>query len=200
MVLFSLGTWQVFRRQEKLQIIEKMRATPINIPANIHLHSYKKVRATGTFMEESFRVFAGKQGYYHLQLFKLEDGRHILVNRGTYSGKTLPEVTNIKLQEKIEGILYCELSNKVKWVVNNDADENIWFWFDLENMAKLINVPLENCVVWGNSSTVAAGLKPNVAPILRNDHTEYAMTWYVLSVVWIAGYISFVKNRTSYKC
>ena len=200
MVLFSLGTWQVLRLQEKLQIIEKMKLAPIDIPENAYSHSYKKVRAAGTFQEESFRVFAGKQGYYHLQLFELEDGRHILVNRGTYSAKKPAVVVNIKLKETIEGILYCKLSSKVKWVVNNNAGENIWFWFDLDNMAKRINVTLEKCVIWGDNSTVTAGLEPNVALKLRNDHAEYAMTWYVLSVVWIAGYISFVKKRTSYKC
>ena len=193
--LFSLGTWQVFRRQEKLQIIERMNSSSVYMPSNMKANAYKTVVIVGTFKEEYFRVFAGRRGYYYLQLFALYDSRHILVNRGTFLKNAQPVISSGETKERIEGVLHCKLSSKVRWVVNNNAEENVWVWFDVKNMAKHISVPLESCIVWGNNTTAGEGLQPNVMPKIRNDHTEYAVTWYTLAAVWLFGFMSFLKKK-----
>lgn len=193
-VLLSLGIWQVLRLQEKLFIERRMKATEIKLPgSDIHSHEYSQVELTGVFQDIYFRVFAGKNGYYLAQPMLLADGRYILVNRGTFLEGFSPGV-NVGVEESVRGVLYCKLKTTARWVAANNAQENIWFWYDIAHMSKEFGKVLQSCIVWGNYSAVCAGLKSNKPLKIRNDHLEYAITWFVLAAVWIGGYACFLRE------
>ena len=152
--------------------------------------NYKNVIVEGVFNNnDRFFVFAGTLGYYLLQPFHLNDGRYILVNKGTVLNKNV----NIDLLNpnriNVHGILYCNYSKKVGWFIKNDVDANIWFWFDVENMKKQINIPLESCIIWADNTVAFSGVTANLPLKVRNDHLEYVITWYLLALIWLVGYI-----------
>ena len=195
-IMISLGTWQIFRLKEKNEIIRNMQlpATQL-LTDDIIKQNYKNVIVKGVFDNNNrFFVFAGTSGYYLLQPFHLSDGRYILVNRGTVLNKNI----NINLFDlaKIDvyGVLYCDCNKKVGWFIKNDVDANIWFWFDIENMRKQINIPLESCVIWADKTVAFNDITANVPLKIRNDHFEYIVTWYLLALIWLIGYI-FLCNR-----
>ncbi|MFV9877730.1 MAG: SURF1 family protein [Anaplasma ovis] len=196
-LLLSLGTWQFLRLREKLHIIETMRMDPVVLPAGeLHTYAYRKVKLQGVFEDEKhIRVFAGKIGYYFLQPFLLVDGRRVLVNRGVFTDINAVSSTRDVGARSVGGVLHCKLRSLVRWVVRNDPEENLWFWFDVKNMSKHIGLPdLESCILWGDHTAVSGGLRANQALVVRNDHLGYAITWYSLALVWLLGYVYYIRG------
>ncbi|AHC39575.1 SURF1 family protein [Ehrlichia muris] len=186
-----LGTWQIFRLKEKIDIITTMQAPSTKLLSyDLVKQSYKSIKVNGAFDNEHlFFVFAGRLGYYVLQPFHLSDGKYILVNKGTVLDKMSKfEVLNAT-QLDIQGILYCDSYKKIGWFVKNDIDANVWFWFDIKNMMKQIKIPLESCIIWADNTVAFDGITANVPLKIRNDHLEYIVTWYLLALIWLIGYI-----------
>ena len=196
-LLLSLGTWQLLRLREKLRIVEAIRMHPVVLPAGkLHAYAYRKVRLQGVFEDEKHvRVFAGKEGYYFLQPFLLTDGRRVLVNRGVFTSINAVSSTRDVGVRSVSGVLHCRLRSLARWVVRNDPEKNLWFWFDVKNMSRHVGLPdLEPCILWGDHTTVSDGLHANRALVVRNDHLGYAITWYTLALIWLFGYIYRVRE------
>jgi surfeit locus 1 family protein len=95
-LLLALGTWQVFRLQEKtaLQVVldQRLAEPVIDLPnEKIELSDwqYRRVRVRGKFIHDEALYllaspvrFKGESGLYVLTPFVLDDGRKILVQRG----------------------------------------------------------------------------------------------------------------------
>ncbi|QGR02897.1 SURF1 family protein [Ehrlichia ruminantium] len=196
-VMVALGTWQIFRLKEKNIIIHNMQAVPMKLSdSDLIKQRYHNVIASGSFdNSHKFFVFAGTLGYYVLQPFHLSDGRHILVNKGTVIDKGVKLELFDNDQRSITGILYCDHEKKIGWFVKNDIDHNLWFWFDIESMAKTIGVPLESCVIWMSNTLDFNVIKSNAPLKVRNDHLEYIITWYLLSLIWLLGYVYIYRYR-----
>ena len=196
--MIILGTWQIFRLREKNVITHNMHVLPVKLSDNnLMQQRYNNVIANGSFdNNHRFFIFAGTSGYHVLQPFHLNDGRHILVNKGTVADKKVELELFDNTQRNVTGILYCDHDKKVKWFVKNDVDDNLWFWFDIENMMKTINIPLENCIIWADETVVFNGITANIPLKVRNDHLEYIITWYFLALVWLAGYVYCCYSKT----
>ncbi|QJC27863.1 SURF1 family protein [Anaplasma platys] len=193
--LLALGIWQLARLQEKILIETRMETAVIALPGtDIRSFAYSRVKLLGAFQQPFFRVFAGKNGYYWVQLMLLTDGRYILVNRGTFLGEFFPD-DNKEGEVSVRGILYCKLKNTSRWVASNDAQGNLWFWYDIEHMSRTLGKSLQPCIVWGDNTAVFAGLQCNAPLKVRNDHLQYALTWFILAAVWAGGYICFLRGR-----
>ena len=193
-MLLALCIWQLMRLQEKLLIKQRMDSAIMSIPReDIRGFAYSQIELLGQFQPPHFRVFAGKNGYHWVQPMLLEDGRYILVNRGTFLDGSYPG-SSTEEKGKVRGFLHCKLKNTARWVAANDAPGNLWFWYDIEQMSREFGKPLQPCIVWGDSTAVFAGLKSNEPLKVRNDHLQYALTWFVLSVVWLGGYICFLRK------
>ena len=186
-----LGTWQIFRLKEKIDIINTMQAPPTKLLSyDLVKQSYKSIKVNGTFDNDHlFFVFAGRLGYYVLQPFHLNNGKYILVNKGTVLDKMSKFEVFSATQRDIQGTVYCDGYKKIGWFIKNDIDANVWFWFDIKNMMKQIKIPLENCIIWADNTVAFDGIMANVPLKIRNDHLEYIVTWYLLALIWLIGYI-----------
>lgn len=90
----------------------------------------------------------------------------------------------------VSGVLHCKLRSLSRWIVRNNPKENLWFWFDINDMSEYVGLPdLEPCILWGDHTTVAGRLSANPALKIRNDHLEYTITWYSLALIWCLGYV-----------
>ena len=196
-IMVSLGTWQIFRLKQKNNIIHNMQITAVPLSTtDIVKQNYRNVIVEGVFDNNyRFFVFAGSLGYYLLQPFHLTDGRYILVNKGTVISKSV----NIDLfspgKIDIRGTLYCDSNRKVGWFVKNDVNANIWFWFDIESMGKQVNLPLETCIIWSDETVSFNDITVNMPLKIRNDHFEYIVTWYLLALIWLIGYICLCNRK-----
>lgn len=208
-ILIALGTWQVQRLFWKEGEIEK-RQTRVSAPAVPLPESFPdpaemeftRVRLQGRFLhDEEFYLGArtdnGRVGYHIVTPFALADSRVILVDRGWVpenrrdpasraEGQLAGEVT-------IEGLLRTGGWKGLDFArPPNKPEERFYFWLDLPVMAEGVE---EGPVITEAYVDAVASEVPGGLPIggqtliqMKNDHLEYAITWYsfavILAVIW----------------
>lgn len=208
-ILIALGTWQVQRLFWKEGEIEKRQARvtapavplPDSFPDPAGIE-FTRVELTGRFLhDEEFylgaRTESGRVGYHVVTPFELTDGRVILVDRGWVpedrrDPAARPE-GQLEGQVTIEGLLRTGGWKGFDFArPPNKPEERFYFWLDLPVMAADVE---EGPVITDVYIDAVASDIPGGFPIggqtpvnLKNDHLEYAITWYafavILAVIW----------------
>jgi surfeit locus 1 family protein len=161
-VTFGLGSWQLYRREWKLDLIAKHKEHIDKEASNVPLiytddMQFRRVKAHGTFLydkeikvgprtrndqeKSGGGVFTGPSqvGYYLFTPFLMKDReRPILVNRGWISKQNAHQVDQSNKDRDIEGVLRSgEPSNF--FAIPNQPTKNQWFSINVEEMAKHAN-------------------------------------------------------------
>ena len=221
LVLIGLGSWQVQRLYWKEALITE-RQTRSQGPAqslpggfeDTAALEFQRVRVNGAFLHDdelyvASRTLNGKVGLHVVTPFALEDGRVLLVNRG-WVPVDRSEPTS-RLEGRIEGTLELELIlRQGGWRgmdltrPPNDPANNLWLWFDLPAMVE--QAALENAItaVYGETLPDSLGGEaPGGLPVPigarfdpRNDHLEYAITWFALAVALLVIYVLYSTKRS----
>lgn len=206
---FVLGTWQVQRLDWKTRLVAKFEdrlvRPPLPLPPRIDPEAiaefdYRRVYATGRLMHEKEMLIGprtqdGNDGYLVVTPLQREGASTILINRGWISKdkkhqqdrdpSSLPrgEVT-------VNGLLR-EPWKKNYFTPDNKPGDGKFYFPDVYEMAGLSGAE----PVW-----IEETMKPNLLvsydreskgiPIgraaevnLRNNHLQYIVTWYVLTVL-----------------
>ena len=210
LVLLGLGTWQVQRLQWKEALIAErdaaMAAPPVVLTADnaAELPRFRHATATGTFLHDRElhygpRVFNGAVGLYVLTPLRLADGGLLLVNRGW-----VPEAARDparRLQGQVEGevsvtgvVMAYDPPNA--FTPSNDPAANRWYAINLPAMSEAVGAPLLPAILAADAAPVAGGLPVGGRgrPELRNQHLQYAVTWYALAVVLVVIYVLFHRR------
>lgn len=154
----ALGTWQLFRLQWKLALIERVEhrvhALPVPAPgpaqwAQIHAAAdeYRHVRVAGTFLyDRTTPVQATTElgfGYWLLTPLRGEDGSVVLVNRGFVPAADLPRALAVRPDEStgeqgrtttVAGLLRMTEPGGA-FLRHNDPADNRWFSRDVQAIA-----------------------------------------------------------------
>lgn len=187
----ALGSWQLRRLAWKQgilsQIETRIAADPVAVPAqpDPQVDRYLSVRASGEIGPGELRVLASvKQvgpGFRLIAPFTLDDGRRVLLDRGflreTDSAAARPggpaQVTgNLHWPDEIDG-----------YTPPPDLDAGLWFARDVPAMADALDT--EPVLIVARSQTA-----PRVTPLpvdtaaIPNDHLQYAITWFSLTLIW----------------
>lgn len=201
-ILMSLGAWQVKRLSWKeamlSQIDARIAAAPVVLPLTSDpiTDRFMPVQAQGTFGEDRIRILVSQKrigaGYRIISPFTT-GGRTIMVDRGV-----LPIAD--KLPESLAGEV--TLTGNLHWPEEIDSytpepDEarGIWFARDVERMAiKLGAEPV--LLVLREATPPTRQITP--LPVSRtgipNDHLSYAITWFLLAIIWF-GMTAFLLWR-----
>ncbi len=205
-ILLYLGNWQMKRLEWKQEILAELStrlegpAAPLPRMISPEEQRYQPVALQGEIGGVSLRVLASTQfggaGYRIVSTFTTE-GRIVLLDRGfipaTSAGRTWPAH-----DAKITGNLHWPDDRKAS-TPENDIANNIWFARDISQMAEILGT--EPLLIVARTLDPAQGIQPQpLSPEgIRNDHLQYAITWYALALVWIAmtGYWISRLNRSS---
>lgn len=210
---FGLGTWQVFRLQWKVKLIEelekKTRQPPVDIPNDIAEKlpemEYRRVRLHGHF-DHSRELWmwprmlnsraggsGGKSepGAHIITPFHCEEtGSEVLVNRGWVPKSRMSPET--RSQGQVEGnvALTAVVRTSEKrplFSPANDPEHNHWSYKDVEAMAKVAGT--EPVLLDADAFTTVPGgpIGGQTRVTLRNEHLQYIFTWYALSLA--TGYL-----------
>lgn len=190
-VLVSLGVWQLHRLEWKEGIIARAEAmmadAPVELPAALDpvADRYRAVKVAGRFTGEEAHVLTSIRekgpGFLVISAFETA-GRRILVDRGF-----VPETQKTSARPGRE----IEVVGNLNWPddVNSstppyDADRAIWYGRDLGGIAALLKT--EPVLVIARSET-GDGIIPQPVTTagFRNDHLNYAITWFSLAAVWL---------------
>ncbi len=203
-VLLGLGTWQLQRLGWKENLIDERvsrsqgpaMALPVEISDPGALE-FTKVRVTGSFRHDQEMVLHartnnGNVGFNLVTPFELSDGRSLLVDRGWVPPQLRDPAARAEGQiagtVELEGLLRTDGWKGADFVKpDNKPAERAYYWIDIPVMAE--SAGLTNAV---REVYLEAGpaKNPGGFPIggqtrihLRNDHLQYAITWYALAII-----------------
>lgn len=208
-VLFGLGTWQLDRldwKQGQIAARQARSTAPaIFLPREIadpQALEFRRVRLAGRFLHEAEmyltgRTFRRQVGVHVVTPMVLADGRGLLVDRGWVPMARKDPASRAEGQAEAPVVVEALLrtggwTGSAMFRPDNRPEDNTWFWVDPEAMAAWAG--LENPVT---AVYAAAGPaeNPGGLPVggqtrvtLRNDHLQYAITWYALAVALVVIY------------
>lgn len=196
-ILLSLGFWQIARLQEKELFLSSMKNNLNNPPIDIKTLSgnklYAKIRANGYFLVGKNLHLYGrrsmsteKDGYYLVTPFQTDDNKIILVVLAWFAGRHKKNIDNIiDNSMEITGVILPGEKTKL-FVLDNDVKNNVWFTLDLTQASDVLGLKLEDfyLVMEGNNnrSDILKSLSIENLLNVRNNHLEYAITWFALAI------------------
>lgn len=209
-VLLALGTWQLERREWKRDLIAdvgaRMAGPAVALPAppvDAAALRYRPIRIQGRFLHDrelylEARSHEGQAGLHVVTPFELDDGRVLLVDRGWVPPERRAPETRAEGQVagRIELTAYLWTGGWKGYAFlrpENDPAGNAWVWMDLPRMAEsagLADAETGYYLVAGpapNPGGLPIGRAPGVD--LRNNHLEYALTWYALAFALLVIYL-----------
>jgi surfeit locus 1 family protein len=213
-VLVGLGSWQLTRRAEKHDLIARIEARlaapPVVLPANINDRSalaYRRVTVTGRFLHDkeihlTGRVRGGAAGIHVLTPLLREGGAVVFVNRGWVSQSRIDPATRAEAQlagrVTVTGIARLP-ARAGPFTPANVPAKGTWFIPDIPAMARAAGLGAALPVIVAADATPNPGGFPKGGDPrikLRDDHLQYAVTWYALALVLVV-IILIARRRKS---
>jgi surfeit locus 1 family protein len=212
-ILLALGTWQMQRLSWKQNLIAQaesaLSATPMPLDEALakvmagERRDYVKVKASGTFApREPLRLLATAKGVAAWQLvqgFEQPNGAAVLVSRGKIpQGLEVPAAP--VEQVEIIGLLVWHDQGRGQFDVDNNPEQNEWYWWDVVAMSNQFSAthlnPNYGVVNLLPDQPGTQGLMVELPKSnLRNNHLGYAITWFGLAAVLLVMTCLFVVQR-----
>ena len=217
-VLIALGSWQLERLAWKTEIIAfreaRLAAPAIPLPADLAeadlakegealaALEYRRVEVAGVLLHEREIYLAasrrGSVGFDVITPLRRAGGGVVLVDRGWTPAAARDPARRpqgqVEGQVAVAGVV--RLTGGRGWFTpDNDPARNYWFWLDLPAMARFAGVDAPPLVVVAGPAPNPGGLPigKETRVELRNDHLQYAITWYALALVLAVIY--FLSQR-----
>jgi surfeit locus 1 family protein len=212
-LLIGLGIWQLQRLEWKNTMVARTaeaQALPVlgdlpDLPDQqaIDAMAFRNVKLTGKFLHDKSLHLVGRSknagsenGFFIVTPFILDDdGRTILVNRGfSPAGKEAkPEGTQV-----ISGVIRPARVKRY-FSPENHPDKNVWFYEDIPAMSLALGIQLTPVIV-----EVVGAYQKDVYPIphngqvqMRNDHLQYAITWFSLAIIGLIMFIIYHREPSA---
>ncbi len=203
-ILLALGLWQMQRLAWK-QGVRALIGARMEAPAGPlpdapqeDIHEYAPVRVAGRIGEGELHVLTSAPGrgpgYRVIAPLTLDDGRQVLLDRGF-----VPEAEKARPRPRgpvaVEGNLHWP-DETDRFTPEPNLERNIWFARAVGPMAAALGT--EPVLVVARQLSLDGTTPVPVTVAIRNDHLEYAITWFALAAVWtvMTGYLLWrIKRR-----
>jgi surfeit locus 1 family protein len=211
--LVALGVWQLDRLQWKLGLIAEVNrnlaAPPITLGQALMLGAgaqYRRVGLDGSFDNAKeaylFTVDATGGAIYHVIVpLATPDGRTFLVDRGAVPKEKLDPATRRDGQlvdiRHVVGVWRTPEAPGV-FAPAPDLARRVWYARDLFGIAKADGIRLAAPVLIEADATPNPGGWPKggqTVVTFRNEHLQYAITWFGLAVVLLGVYLAYHVGR-----
>jgi surfeit locus 1 family protein len=221
-ILIALGSWQLHRKAWKESLIDtleqRLSAAAVAVPPRERWdeldppeHEFRRVKFLGAFLPgEQALVYAGASalrsdvsgpGYWVFAATRTATGAVIVVNRGFLPEGRRDVATRAAGEDSgvIELIGVMRWPEQRAWFAPQDSPaHNLWFVRD--------HLAIAEAKGWGEvapffieleSPRPPGGLpRPGVLRVnLRNEHLQYAITWYGLALVFAVMFILWLRSR-----
>lgn len=204
-VLLWLGFWQLDRltwKEDILADIEgRLAAEAIALPeaADEATDEYRAVTLTGHAMDAELHVLtsgtAAGTGYRVISAFETDDGRRIMLDQGLLPQEAKDAPPSFGPPTTLDGnLIWPDDVNSS--TPDPDLASNIWFGRDVVAMAGVLDTePL--MVVARTTPDPRLTALPVETVGIKNDHLNYAITWFMLAAVWavMSGFLFFRLTR-----
>ena len=198
--LISLGVWQTKRLAWKEALLanidQNLSAKPIQLPQgpNKKQHNYRMVQIEGTFDRDALFVLTSTKefgpGFRVVSPFNLEDGSKVLVDRGVIREDEKNELKTSIQNRLVTGYLFWP--NETDYFTPEpNLKRNIWFARDLTQMSDFLST-LAVLVVATEDKLETKLKMQNPSINISNNHLQYAITWFMMSILWFGMSVYFV--------
>ncbi|MBV1866668.1 MAG: SURF1 family protein [Marinosulfonomonas sp.] len=205
-VLVWLGLWQMQRLGWKQDVLAKIEArigaTPVSqLPKfpDPERDQYLPIMLSGRIEQPELHVLVSRKqigaGYRIIVPFDVS-GRRVLLDRG-FVRSTDKNAPRLKADVTVTGNLLWP-DDRTSSSPKNDQSKNIWFARDIDEMASVLQTEPVLIVVQSNTGDAIDPL-PVETNSIPNDHLQYAITWFLLAIVWLGmtGFLLWrIKRRT----
>lgn len=207
-LLVGLGMWQLQRLQWKEALIaerdSRLAAAPVALDQALkefdanHSVEFLKVEAAGNFQHDAelflLTTEGGVPGFEVVTPLLSKDGIIVLVDRGFIpeplkDPAKRPE-SHPQGEVKVMGMLRRHVGSRGPFTPDNDAESNIWYWWDIPAMLAFAHVapdarvaPFVLHVLPGEGKGLPRPV--SAAEGLINNHLQYAITWFALAALLI---------------
>ena len=201
LTILSLGFWQIYRLNWKLELIEQIENSLKNDPVeltSIEKKNYLRIKTSGEIdFDKQIYLYnlndAGKPGFEVINPIKIGDENY-LMNRGwiPFEKKDLPEI-NLVDQNQIVGTLMLQTKPST-FKPENDIEKNYWFTLNREDISKFTGRNFSEYVIYLNGNYKIP--KPRVITAkISNNHKKYAITWFSMAISILLIYLYFRKKN-----
>ncbi|MBM3611235.1 MAG: SURF1 family protein [Alphaproteobacteria bacterium] len=191
-LLNSLGVWQLYRLEWKNNLISKLHQSqflpPLTLQEALDIFDnfLRPVVLEGSFDGSTFYVIGkplnGKAGYHTFGRFLTKDGQKILVNLGWNQNKNA-----LVIPHKLFTLHGMTQPFKKFWFSPpHRIEKNEWGYADHEKMGNETTIPFYVQALDPSLFTENITALP-IVPSLPNNHLFYALTWFILGVIWGIG-------------
>jgi surfeit locus 1 family protein len=215
-ILCALGTWQLFRLAEKqallADIAQRTAAPPVSLSEVLARRDkgsdieFVAVKTKGVFDNQFERhklaTFDGSPGWQIITPFTSDEGIVALVDRGVVSddlrgADKRPENTS---PIELTAVVRAHDNERGFFDPENDVDGNVWYWWDVPAMLSSVTIATEMKVApfvlqalpGDDPKKFPRAASPEVQ--LRNNHLQYAITWFSLALVLLVITGLFIRK------
>jgi surfeit locus 1 family protein len=221
-MLIFLGTWQLERRAWKEGLIDTLTRRMAVAPSVLTPHEqwarlnaegaeFQRVRFAAEFRHDhealvytsgsALRSDVAGPGYWVFTPARLADGSSLVVNRGFVPEGRQDPRTRAEGQTAgpvdIVGVL--RWPEQRSWFTpSDDPRRNLWFSRDHQAIGAGKGWGQVAPFFIDQEAPVPAGGLPRPGPLkdnLRNDHLQYAITWYALAAVLVVVFALWAGRR-----
>ncbi|WP_435113614.1 SURF1 family protein [Candidatus Pelagibacter bacterium nBUS_36] len=200
-MLFSLGSWQLYRLNWKLDLInqieQSLKSSPIEL-SNIDKKNYLRIKTSGKIdFEKQIYLYnlneSGKPGFEVINPI-LINNENYLINRGwiPFDKKDRSEINYINQNDIIGTLKTQSKANSFK--PQNDIQKNYWFTLDREDIFEYTGKEFSKYIIYLNGDYKLPKPKVITAKI-SNNHKKYAITWFSMAISILLIYLYFRKKN-----
>ena len=200
-MLFSLGSWQLYRLNWKLDLINQIEQSLKNSPielSNIDKKNYLRIKTSGKInFEKQIYLYnlneSGKPGFEVINPI-LINNENYLINRGwiPFDKKDRSEINYINQNDIIGTLKTQSKANSFK--PQNDIQKNYWFTLDREDIFEYTGKEFSKYIIYLNGDYKLPKPKVITAKI-SNNHKKYAITWFSMAISILLIYLYFRKKN-----
>ena len=201
LILLSLGFWQIYRLNWKLDLINQIERSLQNDPVelvNSDKKNYLRIKTSGKIsFEKQIYLYnlnkSGKPGFEVVNPIKINNENY-LINRGwiPFEKKDLLEINLINENEIVGTLMLQKKPSSFK--PKNDLEKNYWFTLNRDDIFKFTGEQFSEYVIYLNGDYKVP--KPRmVTSKISNNHKKYAITWFSMAISILLIYLYFRKKN-----
>jgi len=201
LVLFSLGSWQLYRLNWKLNLILEIENSLKNDPVELSKSdkkNYLRIKTSGQidFDKQIYLYNLNKSGKPGFEVINpvLVGNENYLINRGwiSFDQKDQSDI-NFVNEDKIIGTLKLQTKAST-FKPENDIEKNYWFTLNRDDVFKYTGKNFSNFIIYLNGDYKTPEPKVITANI-SNNHKKYAITWFSMAISILLIYLYFRRKN-----
>ena len=200
-MLLSLGSWQLYRLNWKLNLISEiensLKINPVELSKSNN-KNYLRIKTSGTVdFDKQIYLYnlnnSGKPGFEVINPI-LIGNENYLINRGwiPFDKKDKAEINLINSNHIIGTLKKQSKANSFK--PENDIEKNYWFTLNRDDIFSYTGKKFSKYIIYLNGDYKTPEPKLITADI-SNNHKKYAITWFSMAISILLIYLYFRKKN-----